>query len=98
MGTAEDHVMTKKNKTTSNTTSRFIDSLNLEETAQELENIKALIFDTTETNSTKIQIIKEEVLAGRYEIHNDRIADKLLEFAPQVESEENVEAEEPEIA
>lgn len=85
--------MTKKTKEPG---SNFIDSLQLEETAQQLENLKTLIFNSTETNATKIEVIKEELSAGRYEIHSDRIAEKLLEFAPAIETK--IEKEEPEIA
>jgi len=70
----------------------FIDSLNLEETAKQLDDLKAIIFTTTETNQAKIQFIKEELLAGRYEIRSDRIADKLLEYA-KIEEIEEIEPE-----
>lgn len=64
-----------------NKQSSFIDCLNLEETTKQLNTLKALIFSASETSQTKIQIIKEELSAGRYEIHSDRIAEKLLEHA-----------------
>lgn len=91
MGTPEDNVMVKKTKKSANpvaTPPSLIDSLNFEDTAKQLDALKAHIFNTSESNQTKIQFIKEELAAGRYEIHSDRIAAKLLEHAPVVEEAE----------
>jgi negative regulator of flagellin synthesis FlgM len=82
VGTTEDIVMAKRvNKTeNSNTTpSTLIRNLNFEDTAQQLEALKAHIFNASESNQAKLAFIKEELSAGRYEMNSERIALKLLE-------------------
>lgn len=66
MSTIEDDVMVK---------------INFDGVAEQVAALKALIFQTPETNHTKLQFIKEELAAGRYEIHSQHIASKLLEHA-----------------
>ena len=68
----EDDAMTKQ--TTANN-----HSLNVHETEKQVAELKAIIFDTPISNDTKIQFIKEELATGRYAIHSEHIADKLLE-------------------
>jgi anti-sigma28 factor (negative regulator of flagellin synthesis) len=43
--------------------------------------LKAIIFDTPEANEAKIQLIKEELISGRYKINTHHISEKLLEHA-----------------
>lgn len=45
--------------------------------------LKAALFDMEDTHQTKIQFIKEELAANRYQINSSLIADKLLEYAQQ---------------
>lgn len=79
---------TKKSINSEETPPSLIDSLNFDDTAKQLEALKAHIFNTSDSNETKIQFIREELAAGRYEIHSERIAAKLLEHALIVEEPE----------
>ena len=54
----------------------------------EMTKLKAIIFDTPEAELAKIQMIKDEIAAGRYQINSNHIANKLLEFVPIVEEVE----------
>ena len=56
----------------------------------EIAKLKAIIFDTPEAEHAKIQLIKEEISAGRYQINSCHMADKLLEFVPVIEEVEMV--------
>ncbi len=55
------------------------------DTDNQLNKLKSLIFDTPIAEHMKIQLIKEELSTGRYQINSNHIADKLLEFAPVLE-------------
>lgn len=91
VGTTEDIVMAKNQKrikSTQVTPSTLIKKLNFEDSAQQLEALKAHIFNTNESNQARIQFIKEELAAGRYEINSQRIATRLLEHAVIVEEAE----------
>lgn len=82
--TIEDYIMAKRTKKLSNFTDNqtiFIDNINFEDTAKQMAELKSIIFDSPDTNQTKIQFIKEELSANRYEIHSNHIASKLLEYA-----------------
>lgn len=48
---------------------------------KEVEALKAMLFHTPEMNQEKIELIKSELSAGRYQINSLAIADKLLENA-----------------
>ena len=48
----------------------------------EFTQFKANLFDTPEAIDMKIQLIKEEIEAGRYQVNSHHIAAKLQEFAP----------------
>ena len=52
----------------------------------EMAKLKTIIFDTPEAEHAKLQLIKEEISAGRYHINSNHIAEKLVEYAPVVES------------
>lgn len=52
-----------------------------QDTENQLARLKALIFDTPEAEHIKIQLIKDELENGRYEINANHIAAKLLEYA-----------------
>lgn len=69
---------------------QFLEQLNFDETSKQMAALKTLIFDSPETSQTKIQFIKEEIEAGRYEIHCNRIATKMLEFSPVVQEEAEI--------
>ena len=84
MNALEATMMSKNNEETTD----FLENLGFEDTAKQMTALKAIIFDTPETNQTKIEFIKEELTAGRYEIHSQTIAAKLLEYAPVVEEAE----------
>lgn len=68
----EDDTMTKQTTSDEHT-------LNAHNTEKQVAELKAIIFDTPISNDTKIQFIKEELATGRYVIHTEHIADKLLE-------------------
>jgi anti-sigma28 factor (negative regulator of flagellin synthesis) len=52
----------------------------IEEVTQ-VATLKAIIFDTLESNLAKIKLIQEEIASGRYQINSHHIAEKLLEHA-----------------
>ncbi|MDP3560833.1 MAG: flagellar biosynthesis anti-sigma factor FlgM [Legionellaceae bacterium] len=54
---------------------------------KQLTTLIASILHENEPNNVKIQIIKEEIEAGRYQINNQHIANKLMEYVPVVEEE-----------
>ena len=62
--------------------------MDFDNTAKQMADLKAIIFNTPETNQTKIQFIKEELSADRYQIHCHHIASKLLEYAELQEEAE----------
>ena len=96
MSTIEDDVMAKQTKKSvnpksnhlDNTQTNFIDRLTFDDTAKQMAELKAIIFDTPDTNQTKIQFIKEELSADRYQIHSNHIANKLMEYAESFEPAE----------
>ena len=59
--------------------------MNFSDTANQIAELKAIIFDTPESEHAKIQLIKDELLKGRYQINSTHIAAKLLEYAPVTE-------------
>lgn len=66
------------------------ENLEFTEQAKQIATLMASILHEAEPNNVKIQIIKEELNAGRYQINNQQIVKKLLEYAPV--HEENLEA------
>ena len=46
-----------------------------------MADLKAVIDEVNTTDAVKIQFIKEELAADRYQIHSAIIAERLLEFA-----------------
>lgn len=50
---------------------------------QSLEDLKALIFNTQESNQLKIAFIKEELQSRRYLANNAKIATKLMEYTKE---------------
>ena len=89
MSIIEEDVMTKTTDRATDSTNlqpktainEFIDNINFDDTAKQMAELKAMIFDTPDTNQTKIQFIKEELSADRYQIHSNHIAAKLMEYA-----------------
>ena len=92
----KDKIMTKKTNNATNplntankkqkiTQSSLLKNDNSQDTTASLEALKAMIFNANTVSQTKIQFIKEALEAGRYEIHNDHIAAKLLEVIPEKE-------------
>lgn len=51
----------------------------------EMIKLHAMIFDAPESEHAKIQLIKEALSTGTYQVNSHHIADKLLEFAPIAE-------------
>ncbi len=70
----------KSVKHTEITAEHLLDGLNVDKTMPPIEALKALIFNSNEIRNTKIQFIKEALEAGRYEIHSDHIASKLMGY------------------
>ena len=68
----------------------LMDKLDFSDVAEQMATLKTAIFDTTETNHSKIELIKEELISGRYQIKSKNIAAKLLEYS--VESLEEIES------
>ncbi|AHE67008.1 flagellar biosynthesis anti-sigma factor FlgM [Legionella oakridgensis] len=68
----------------------FMQSLSFDDTVKQIAALKAMIFNVPDINQAKIQFIKEEIAAGRYQIQSTRIAQKLTEY--------NQSMKEPEIA
>lgn len=46
---------------------------------KEVEALKNMLFNSPEVNQEKIEFIKSELSAGRYQINCQNIADKMLE-------------------
>ena len=67
-----------------------LECLNFETTLPQIESLKAIIFNAKEKNHLKIEFIKEALSTGRYEIHNDHIATKLMAFVATEEALESV--------
>ena len=61
-----------------NESTNFLDQLD----PSDMIKLKTIIFDTPEAEHVKIQMIKEEISTGRYQINSHHIADKLMEFIP----------------
>lgn len=53
-----------------------------------LDTLKTMIAQALESPEAKIQMIKEDVQACLYEIHSDKIAAKLSEYIPILQSAE----------
>lgn len=54
-----------------------------EEVGKQLETLKRLIFNSTESKQAHIEFIKEEVATGKYQIYSEKIAAKLMEHAQE---------------
>lgn len=64
---------------------KFTDRFDFSVTANHMAILNAAILDTPEANNAKIQLIKEELSAGRYHINANRIVTNLLAFSPAIE-------------
>ena len=62
--------------------------MDFSDNANQMAKLKAIIFNTPESEQAKIQLIKDELLTGQYKINCNHIADKLQEFAPIIEEVE----------
>lgn len=62
--------------------------MDFSDNANQMAKLKAIIFNTPESEQVKIQLIKEELLSGRYQMNCHHIAEKLQEFAPVIEEVE----------
>jgi flagellar biosynthesis anti-sigma factor FlgM len=71
--------MTQQINKKSDNINRLVENLDFSDIAEQMATLKAAIFDTTDTNHSKIELIKEELATGRYQIHSKNIATKLLE-------------------
>ncbi len=47
----------------------------------DLNKLKTILFNTPEAEHAKLELIKEEIATGQYQINHHNIAEKLLEFA-----------------
>ena len=56
----------------------------------ELAELSAMLFDTRDAINTKVDLIKQEISAGRYRVNSAHIATKLLAFAREEETLETV--------
>ena len=65
---------------TSSVPHQLLTSLNFTDSARQLEELKSLIFNTPDLNEGKIELLKEEIASGRYEVQSKMIAKKLVEF------------------
>ena len=72
-------------KKSKGTQSNLLKNLHSNHTTESLDALKAIIFNANTISQTKIQFIKEALETGRYEIRNDQIAAKLLEYVPEEE-------------
>lgn len=65
-----------------NTPSKFIESLNLMDAVKLLDTLKAILFNASDRDQSKIDFFKNELSTGRYEVHPQQIAYQLLEDLP----------------
>ncbi len=65
--------------TTNDLSIDFLESLCISDTKQ-LIALKELIFNAPNSNQAKIQFIKEEIAAGRYQTDSNLITAKLMEY------------------
>ena len=84
--TPKGKIMVQQNKELNIT--KFTDRFDFSVTTNHMAILNAVILDTPEANFAKIQLIKEELSAGRYVINANNIAAKLLAFAPVIEEVE----------
>lgn len=80
-----------ENPTLSPTWQHLMEQLDFSDISKHVEALKAAIFRVAEDRSTKIQFIKEELAAGRYQVQSEQIAERLLEYSHYIEREEEVE-------
>lgn len=66
--------------------SNFTDRFDFSVTANHMAILNAAILETPEANIAKIQLIKEELASGRYQVNHAHIAAKLTEYAPVLEA------------
>ena len=64
-----------------------LNELDFSHSNQQLEELKALIFDADISVQAKLNFLKEELSAGRYVIHSEKIAEKMLAFSTFAEQE-----------
>jgi len=69
----------------------FIDKLLFNVNPQQMDTLQEIILNTPETDEARIQLIKEELAAGTYQIQSQDIAAKLTERTLQA-------VEQPEMA
>lgn len=55
---------------------------NVQETSSQMEALKAIILNDAEMQAAKIAFIKEAIAEGRYTIHCEKIAEKMLADTP----------------
>jgi anti-sigma28 factor (negative regulator of flagellin synthesis) len=55
-----------------------------------LFSLKKMLFQTTLTDETKIEFLREELSSGRYEIQSTSLAAKLMEHVQAIEQAETV--------
>ena len=53
--------------------------------SHQMETLKKSLFNTSLTYEAKLELLKEELSSGRYEIQSQSLANKLLEHALSIE-------------
>jgi len=66
--------------TVSNVTSAPIDKITLTRQAEELRMIEKSINEQTDFDNERVESLRLEIDAGRYDINSQRVAEKFIEF------------------
>lgn len=74
-------------KSTSQIPDDFLKGLHFNDTTKQMEALKAMIFNASDLNETRLQFIKDEIETGRYQIQSSKIAEKLTEHTPKTTRE-----------
>ncbi len=77
-----DHLNAKKMnaKSSCQVLENFMKRLSFNDTVKQITALKAMIFNAPDINQAKIQFLKEEIAAGRYQIQSTKIASKLTAY------------------
>jgi len=65
-------------------------SIDVAETTNPITTFTNMLFQIPLTNETKIQFLKEELSAGRYEVRSQSLAEKLMEHTYPLEELEEM--------
>jgi anti-sigma28 factor (negative regulator of flagellin synthesis) len=70
-----------RKKTQSPVLAELLSHLHFADTAKQIQALEELIFSDFEINQSKIEFLKEEISADRYEINSLKIAKHLIEYS-----------------